>query len=122
MCWRSTSRNMHTARTCNPHQPMAHQAMAKFDSCLRGSRSVLFLRPAERLCYYSTSVPRGLAVTLRLASRQAAAKRTDRGEWKKWTCTRISSLALDQEWLVIKVVRGNREARGGIRKKEREQR
>jgi hypothetical protein len=33
-------------------QAIANQALAKFDSSLRGGRSVLFLRPAERLCYY----------------------------------------------------------------------
>ena len=52
MCWRSTSRNLHTGRTCIPHQAMVNQALAKFETSLGGSRSVLFLRPAERLCYY----------------------------------------------------------------------
>jgi len=76
--------------------------------------------PRNACAATSTSVPRGLAVTLRLASRQAIANRTERRERTEWACARIPALALCQERHAIKILGDDGKARGGVRKKERE--
>jgi hypothetical protein len=98
---------------------MTNQAMAKVSTPAYELCSCCF-GPWNACATTSPSVPRGLAVTLRLASRHPAGIRTNRGLRGERTCAWISSLTLDQERLVIEVARDTREARGSVRELEPE--
>src|SRR6202521_6393034 len=118
MRWLPTSRNMHTGRISSPTRPWLSSTAAptrlSLYSCCFG--------PRNACATTSTSVPGGLAVTLRLASRQRrrSAKWTERRERTEWACARIPALALCQERHAIKILGDDGKARGGVRKKERE--
>jgi hypothetical protein len=52
MRWLPTFRNMHTGRTCSPHQAMLTRPWLSSTAAYEALALFLLLRPAERLCYY----------------------------------------------------------------------
>ena len=48
----TTSRNMHTGRTCIPTEPWLTRLWLSSTAAYEALALFLFLRPAERLCYY----------------------------------------------------------------------
>src|SRR4029077_5737034 len=76
--------------------------------------------PRNACATTSTSVPRGLAVTLRLASRHVIDIWTERWKRIEWSTARIPSLTLDQERHVVRIIWNIRVPGRGIRKYERE--